>query len=134
MPEELNYLGLDWGVSDVGVSFSDAETKIAFPLLVLKNDKDLLRKLGEIISQKSVGTIVVGIPFHSMDKSGSYEGTRLGEALNKLFSVDIAYQDEMFTTKMAEANLIDRGVKNISRFDDSEAARIILQEWLDRLV
>ena len=35
-------------------------------------------------------------------------------------------------TKMAQQNLIERGMKNVSKYDDEEAARIILQEWLDR--
>jgi len=44
----------------------------------------------------------------------------------------VEYQNEMFTTKMAQANLIERGEKGVSQHDDEEAARIILQEWLDR--
>ena len=48
------------------------------------------------------------------------------------FPIRIEYQNEMFTTKMAQANLIERGVKHVSLHDDEEAARIILQEWLDK--
>lgn len=52
---------------------------------------------------------------------------------NFLPAVSIAYQDEMFTTKMAQQNLIERGVKHVSKHYDEEAARIILQEWLDKM-
>jgi RNase H-fold protein (predicted Holliday junction resolvase) len=38
----------------------------------------------------------------------------------------------MFTTKMAQENIKKRGEKNISKMDDQEAARIILQSWLDK--
>lgn len=127
-----NFLGIDWGASDVGVSFADAETRIAFPLSTLRNDRNLIGVLGSIVVEKNIGTIVIGIPSHVNRKSVSYEGEKLGSILEKHFPVAVAYQDEMFTTKMAEANLKERGIRHIARFDDMEAARIILQEWLDK--
>ena len=127
-----NFLGIDWGASDVGVSFADVETKIAFPLSTLRNDRSLIDTLGNIVVEKGVGTIVIGIPSHVNRKNVSYEGEKLGSVLEKHFPVVVAYQDEMFTTKMAEANLKERGIRHIARFDDMEAARIILQEWLDK--
>ena len=42
------------------------------------------------------------------------------------------YQNEMFTTKIAHERLIEKGVRNIKAHDDEEAARVILEEWLDR--
>lgn len=128
-----NFLGLDWGASDVGVSFSDAETRIAFSLTTLRNDATLLERLGTLCAEREVGTVVIGIPSHVNRVEAVYEGERLGTALKETFpNLRIAYQDEMFTTKLAEANLKERGIRRISRFDDQEAARIILQEWLDR--
>ncbi|NTW14878.1 MAG: pre-16S rRNA-processing nuclease YqgF [Candidatus Moranbacteria bacterium] len=128
-----NFLGIDWGASDVGVSFADAETRIAFSLTTLRNDRTLLSRLGGLFSERGIGTVVIGIPSYVNRKESVYEGERFGEAvLNAFPGIGIAYQDEMFTTKMAEANLRERGIKRISRFDDQEAARIILQEWLDR--
>jgi RNase H-fold protein (predicted Holliday junction resolvase) len=38
----------------------------------------------------------------------------------------------MFTTKMAQFNLRERGMKHVSKHDDVEAARIILQAWLEK--
>lgn len=75
---------------------------------------------------------VTGGSSHVNRKNTVYGGEVLGDAIRKEFpSVRIEYQDEMFTTKMASANLREHGIRNISRFDDQEAARIILQEWLD---
>lgn len=132
MAEKSGYLGIDWGASDVGVSFADAETRIAFAHSTLKNDKTLLDRIGEIIVEKEIGTVVIGIPSHVNRPNVSYEGERLGETLQKLFPVRVVFQDEMFTTRMAQANLKERGIRHIARFDDAEAAKIILQEWLDR--
>ncbi len=130
--EPKNYLGIDWGASAVGVSYADAETRMAFPLPTLPNDRNLFRALGDIIVGKDVGTVVVGVPSYVNREVIPYDGELFGMELGKRFPIRVAYQDEMFTTKMAEANLKERGAKKISRFDDAEAARIILQEWLDK--
>jgi putative Holliday junction resolvase len=127
-----NYLGIDWGAVDVGVAFSDAETRMAFPLPTLPNDRNLLRVLGGIIVERNVGTVVIGIPSHTNREEVLYEGERLGAEIAKTFPVMVTYQNEMFTTKMARENLKERGVKHLARFDDAESARIILQEWLDK--
>ncbi len=132
MDERSGYLGVDWGASSVGVSFADAETRIAFALATLKNDETLLDRLGVLIGEKEIGTVVIGIPSHVNRPDSSHEARHLGEAVKKTFSVRVAFQDEMFTTKMAEANLKERGARHIARFDDAESAKIILQEWLDR--
>lgn len=129
---EGNYLGIDWGASDVGVAFADAETRMAFPVATITNDKTLLDRLGGLIAERGVGTVVIGIPSYINRSEVEYEGERIGKAIEDLFGIRVAYQNEMFTTKMAEENLRERGIKKISRFDDQEAARIILQEWLDR--
>lgn len=130
--EPKNYLGIDWGASAVGVSYADAETRMAFPLPTLPNDRNLFRAIGEIIDGKGVGTVVIGLPSFVHRKRILYDGEIFGAELGKRFPIRVAYQDEMFTTKIAEANLRERGARNISRFDDAEAARIILQEWLDK--
>jgi RNase H-fold protein (predicted Holliday junction resolvase) len=128
-----NYLGIDWGATDVGLAFADGETRLAFALATLRNDARLLEKIAGVVGEKEVGTVVIGIASHTNRPQRLYPGEALGETLRSLLpGVHIVYQDEMFTTKMAQANLIERGVKGVSRHDDEEAARIILQEWLDR--
>lgn len=131
MNDRSGYLGVDWGASSVGVSFADAETRIAFTLATLKNDETLLDRLGAFIEEKEVGTVVIGVPSHVNRPDSSNEARRFGETVKKSFSVRVAFQNEMFTTKMAEANLKERGLRHIARFDDAESAKIILQEWLD---
>jgi RNase H-fold protein (predicted Holliday junction resolvase) len=61
-----------------------------------------------------------------------YPGEVLGRMLGKVAGIRVAYQDEMFTTKLAQQTLILRGEKHVGKKDDAEAARIILQQWLDR--
>lgn len=131
MQQIENILGIDWGASEVGVALASRETKLAFPLVTLRNNILLLDRLGELIHQENVQLVVIGIPSHVNRETVEYPGERLGKELRRRFSVEIAYQNEMFTTKMAQQNLIERGVKDVGKHDDVEAARIILQEWLE---
>ena len=128
-----NFLGLDWGAAKIGVASADAETKMAFSVCVLKNDNTLFSSLEELFSEREIGTVVIGIASHVNRQEVVSGGEKLGEAILKNYpAVCVEYQEEMFTTKMASANLREHGIKNLARFDDQESARIILQEWLDR--
>ena len=130
---DKSFLGIDWGSVDVGIALADPETRIALTCTTLRNDEQLLQRIAEIIEREDVGTIVIGIPSYVNRAEVEYEGEKLGRLLAQFLpEIAIAYQNEMFTTKMAQHNLIERGMKNVSKHDDEEAARIILQEWLDK--
>lgn len=130
----VNFLGIDWGSRDVGVALAHAETGIAIPFMTEQNNDGLIDRLTKLVEAESIGTIVIGIPSHVNRERIEYPGERLGRELAIRASVRIAYQDEMFTTKLAHQALIGRGEKAVSKNDDAEAARIILQQWLDKKV
>jgi len=132
LAKTIHFLGIDWGQSDVGLALADEETRMAFICKTLKNDKDLMQNLAEIITEKNINAVIIGVPSYVNSEKVEYEGERLGNIIKNNLKVKVYYQDEMFTTKMAQSNLIEKGVKGIKRYDDQEAARIILQEWLDR--
>lgn len=131
MKHSENYLGLDWGSVNIGVALAHAETGIAMAYTTYKNDASILVKLGKSIAVENIGTIIIGIPSYGSKDTTEYAGETMGAILEKKFSVHVEYYNEMFTTKMAQSNLIERGVQAVSKHDDAEAARIILQEWLD---
>jgi putative transcription antitermination factor YqgF len=130
-PEISHYLGIDYGTADVGLALADVETKMAFAYNTLKNDKNFLQNLGEIINKENVKMVIIGVPSYVNREGVEYDGEKLGKTLEKNLGVEVEYQNEMFTTKMAQAHLIEKQVKGIKRYDDQEAARIILQEYLD---
>jgi RNase H-fold protein (predicted Holliday junction resolvase) len=145
MNERKNYLGIDWGSSKVGIALAHAETGVALAYSTLRNDEFFMDNLLKLIELEDVGTVVIGIstrntlrsnaggPSHVNREEVEYDGEKLGKLIiEKLPDIHIAYQDEMFTTKMAQANLIERGEKHVGKHDDAEAARIILQEWMDK--
>ncbi|MFH0968976.1 MAG: Holliday junction resolvase RuvX, partial [Patescibacteria group bacterium] len=97
----------------------------------LKNDKDLTENLREIINKENIAKIIIGIPIYVARGVVELEAKKLGEWLKNNSEVEVFYQNEMFTTKMAQANLIEKEARGIKKYDDEESARIILQEWLD---
>lgn len=126
------FMGIDWGKSDVGIALASEEARMAYAHSTIANDQYLLDKLERIIREKGVKRVIIGIPSQINRESVEYVGERLGAVLEQNFGVTVEYQNEMFTTMMAQRNLLDSGVRAVERYDDQEAARIILQDWLDR--
>lgn len=127
----MNYLGLDWGASKVGVALAHEETRLAMAYGVLSNDQTLLDTLENLFEKEEIGTVVIGI--HKSDTyQGEHDGEKLGKKIAERFNVAVEYQDEMFTSKMAQGNLIAQGQKNVMAKDDAEAASILLQSFLDQ--
>ncbi|KXK25792.1 MAG: putative Holliday junction resolvase [candidate division WS6 bacterium OLB20] len=124
----MKYLGIDYGDSKTGVAVSDDGGSFAAPLTVIrtKNRSVLLKRLQELAEEHSAVAFVLGLP-------GGYGGDspqtkivrQFGEELSSLGQVH--YWDETYSTLRAETGARGRKRKNA----DSEAARIILQEFLD---
>lgn len=124
------FLGLDWGKSKIGVALADDETRMAFAHSVIKNDDRVFDVLKGIIEEYAVEMVVVGMPSgyaHATDAKDTIEA--FAGKIGKDFGVEVEFFREMFTTKMAQANLAESG--RGKHLDDQEAARLILQEWLD---
>ncbi len=124
-------MGIDYGKSKVGLAMGDSETRIATIYKTLDNDKNLMQKLAGIIEREEIKKVIIGIPSRINKKEVVYDGERMGKFIEEKLGVRVEYQNEMFTTKLAQRHLIEKGVKKIKKFDDQEAARIILQSWLD---
>ena len=127
-----NFLGIDWGKKKIGFAIAHAETRLALPWGVIMNDEALVEKVQALILSESVGTIVIGIPTFAGKELSQTAQFQWGKKMKKTLNVTIEYQEEMFTSKSAQLNLIQEGARDISQQDDAEAARIILQEWLDQ--
>lgn len=129
--EIFSYLGIDWGKKKIGVAIADSETRMAFSVATLPNDERLLDSLAKIIGERNVREVVIGIPSHVNRELVLYGGEKLGKLLSERFYIPVHYENEMFTTKMARAELIERGAKgSLDSLDDQEAARIILESFL----
>ncbi|NTV41055.1 MAG: Holliday junction resolvase RuvX [Candidatus Moranbacteria bacterium] len=133
MAQASSFLGLDFGRAKIGLALADGETRLAFAFGALKNDRQFQAKLKKIILENQVGKIIVGKTKHEKDLQSSEDKIKFGKQLEETLGISVEFFDEMFTTKMAHENLKMHGGKNLAQFDDQEAARIILQGWLDKI-
>lgn len=127
-----HFLGVDFGKSKIGLALADDETKMAFAFATLPNDGNFLAELKEIIAEKNVKKIIIGMTRHEKDEKSADDKIKFAELLKEQLQQEVVFQDEAFTTKMAQDNIKQRGGKNVAKLDDKEAARIILQSWLDK--
>ncbi|MEI8096823.1 MAG: Holliday junction resolvase RuvX [Candidatus Moraniibacteriota bacterium] len=132
MEHGKNYLGLDWGATNIGVALAHNETGVALPFMTVPNDKNTMAVLSDIIVSENIGTVIIGMPSYEHQEEKEHPGETLGKLLIEQCSVKVEYQNEMFTTKMAQANLLEQGIKHSSKNNDEEAARIILEGWLGK--
>lgn len=134
MNEGQRYLGIDWGKARIGVALAHQETCLALGYATFKNDATLFKRLGVLIETEHIVTVVVGVPTHPIrgELQAAPPEKAFGQKIAAHFSVTVVYHEEMFTTKMADAHLLSHGLKPVARHNDQEAARLILQSWLDR--
>ncbi|OIQ25035.1 MAG: Holliday junction DNA helicase RuvA [Alphaproteobacteria bacterium MedPE-SWcel] len=133
------FMGLDFGEKTIGVAVSDLTGGVATPLETIRRKKFTLdaARLQEIIADRNIGAIVLGLP-RNMDGS---EGPRcqstraFARNLSRLIDLPIGYWDERLSTVAAERALLeaDTSRKRRSEVIDHVAASYILQGALDRL-
>ena len=127
-------LGIDYGDKRIGLSLSDPEEKLArrFYTLINEGEEKVLEAIIEEIEKENIEKVVIGLP---LGFSGESDQTRKVEKfigiLGENVTIPIIKVNEVLTSKMAQENLLNAGVKDIKGILDQEAARIILQDYLD---
>ena len=135
----MRILSIDHGDKRIGLAISDENEKLASRFLTLENrsQKRSIAEIKKIILEKNIQKIVIGIPIGLRGESAQTKNIREFSAeLSENISIPIIEINEVFTSKMAEENLLQSGVKgmNIKEVIDQEAARIILQDYLDQKI
>jgi len=133
------WMGIDIGSRRFGVAVSDAGGIIAHPLTTFDAGKDgapPLAELTELVADRGVGGIVVGLP-RRLDGTFGPEARAaeaVAEQLRAALGVRVELWDERLTSIQAERMLIDAGVRRKKRREatDRIAAALILQGFLDR--
>jgi putative Holliday junction resolvase len=133
----MRILALDHGTRRVGVAVSDEMHLIAQPLEYIAPEPfaDFLARLKEILREKEIGLIVIGLP-RNMDGSYGPAALKVQEfaaALKDAVTIPLQLWDERLTTTQAQKYLIQGGVRRDQRKEkvDKTAAAILLQSYLD---
>jgi putative Holliday junction resolvase len=131
----MRSLGLDHGKVRIGVAISDPLGITALPLEFIKNNKEAIKAIIEVIKKYSVSKVVLGMPRKMDGKEGeAAENVRkFGKEVSKASGVELEYWDERLTSKMAEKGFIEAGMSREKRRSiiDSTAAAIMLQGYMD---
>jgi putative Holliday junction resolvase len=131
------FIGIDFGMSKVGLAISDPSKIISMPLKVLryKNPKNLIEDLQIIATENNVDTFVVGYPLNM--NSEKNEMTSLvdnfkDELIDLGFKVFL--QDERLSSESAKKIMREQNIKtgNNKEKIDLIASTIILQSFLDK--
>ncbi len=139
LPRMQALMGLDLGTKTIGVAVSDSFQSVATPLETIKRKKfgvDAAR-LVELIDQRSIGGLVLGLPRNMDGSEGSRaQSTRaFARNLSQLIAIPIGFWDERLSTVAAERALLEADTTRKRRAEviDHVAASYILQGLLDRL-
>ena len=130
-------LGLDVGRKRMGVAGCDGTGLIATGLTTIYRTSFVedLRQLQEIIKERDVEILVIGLPYTLDGNIGSQAKKihKFGDRLARILDLPIEYVDERLTSVEAETRL--KANNKFSTRDkgaiDRQAAEIILQQWLD---
>ena len=133
----MRVLAIDFGSKRMGIAVSDELGIIASPLEVIPAEPStqFLARLREILEQKQVKRIIVGMP-RQLDGSYGPAAVAVREFVSKLkesVSIPIECWDERLTSAQANRALIEAGVRRKDRRGrvDKTAAAILLQSYLD---
>jgi putative Holliday junction resolvase len=124
-------LGIDWGKKKIGLAIAHEEVAIASALKTLENTQQVFSTLRSIVHEYDISHIVIGRSAHRSQNDNMDAIEKFGTACQDHLGVDVVYVDEMFSTREAQMNMISAGKRNVSATDDAEAARIILQNYID---
>jgi putative Holliday junction resolvase len=134
-------MAVDYGTKRIGLALSDELRMLATPIGIIETTNRAHKDIAELAVEKAAGTVILGLPslVGGGDSEWTLEVRKFGKQLEAELAkkeIDFAFYDEKFTSVIAEYNiraqeLSKRKHREKSRRDE-EAARILLQEWLDR--
>ena len=130
-------IGIDYGLSKVGLSISDPLKIISIPLTVIKykNSNELLKMLQEIATENDVDSFVIGYPLNMNNKKN-----KMTELVDDFFqdlknmNFNVFLQDERLSSESAKKIMHQQNIKTGDNKEqiDLIASTIILQSFLDK--
>lgn len=124
-------LALDYGTRRIGVAVTDEGRRVALArgVVVAADLSAAFKDIRAIIRQEHVERIIVGLPLKLSGGEGKQAAVvrEFGEQLQAASGLPVEYVDERFTSHDAARIAAEKGTES-----DAEAARLILQTWLDK--
>ncbi|MCH7774813.1 MAG: Holliday junction resolvase RuvX [Bacteroidetes bacterium] len=135
--KEQRILSIDYGKKRIGIALSDPLFTFAYSFKTLINDKNLWENIAEIINEKKVVKVILGLPNEEKNKPLVTEISNFKLEIERRFKLEVITWDEEFTSAIAQERIIESVTKKKKRRDkgliDRNSAAVILQEYLDCL-
>ena len=138
VPSQGRIVSLDPGTKRVGVAVCDEDRIVCRPLPVIERSslKKLLLQIQAFLNEFDAKALVIGLPLESDESESkmSRESREMARKLRLSLGIPVFLQDERVTSYAAKGKLwAEKAPKDLRRSVDSEAAAIILGDFLDRL-
>lgn len=130
-------MGIDFGLKRIGIAISDPLHIFASAFTTFQNDENLFKNLNQLISEKNIKLIILGMPSDEETSNTSIvkQVKKFKERLFKESKLEIIEWDETYTSVIAEKRIIESVNKKKNRrkkeLVDMNSASVILQEYLD---
>jgi len=130
------YIGIDYGKKRTGISISDYDKIISFPLETVETT-NLINFLKDLTKKEKIEKIIIGKPLKLNNKIHVLENEIVDfiESINRSFpNISIHRVDERFTSKISNKILKQLETKKKIRMDksiiDKISASLILESYL----
>lgn len=130
----MRILGVDYGTKRIGLAIAETQVGLAFARPVMKSlgspeaDAAAIAKLAQ---EEDCALVVVGLPLTADGKEGDQAKIcrQFGELL-AAEGISVHFEDERYTTAVANVSLEYLNARKRRRVVDSEAARLLLIQYL----
>lgn len=137
IPDSGRIVAIDPGTKRLGIAVCDEMQLTTRPLPIIERSswKELLSRVKLIISDFDAAALVIGLPLNSdgTESEMSAEAREIARKFKLSLKIPVLLQDERVTTYEARRRvwLSDPRARS-DELVDSEAARVILEDFLDR--
>jgi len=126
----MRYLAIDYGTKRTGLAICDWAETIASPLAVIEGQKELLKKIAEVVQTENVEAVVLGLPLNMTGSESSQTKLvlKFAEQLKDYLHIPVHFQDERLSSFGAEEKLTSANFtrkKKRKRLDAIAAAEIL---------
>lgn len=125
-------ISLDVGNKRIGVAVASLGARLPSPYGVIQNDHQALKSICDLAITQGAAAIIIGLPrnLNGQDTDQTKIVRDFADKLSNVCQLPLHFQDEALTSKKAEKELQDRGVRYTKEAIDALAATYILTDFL----
>ncbi len=133
---EERILAIDFGTKRIGLAITDPLRIFAIPFDTILNDDSTLNKIKDIVTEKNVVKIILGIPLKENGEESSISPLilKFKTQLETLTNQVIELVDERYSSDIASKRILQTVSSKKKRRDksliDKNAAAVILEDYL----